>query len=126
MSILNKPFDSKFAAMLFGKFFGTEIVGRTEWLRSLTDCHGANKARGETRSRGLCEFMFPCPGMDLVVFYNEVNMHLKLIRGDIKAFSTLEFANPVSVAQIWSRCGSGVPALAARLMVHRHARVRCE
>lgn len=76
MSILDEPFNSKFATMLLCKFFGAEIIGRDEWFRSLTDCHGASKARGKAHSRGLCEFMFSCAGMDLVVFYNEVNMYL--------------------------------------------------
>lgn len=80
MPVFNKPFDGEFAAVLLRLFFVAEIVGGVEWLGALTDCHGANETRREACSRGFCEYMFSCAGMDLVVFYNEVNMCLRLVR----------------------------------------------
>lgn len=73
MPILNKPFNGKFAAMLLRKFLVAETVRRAEWLGALSDSHGANETRWEARSGGLCEFMFSCAEMDLVVFYDDVS-----------------------------------------------------
>lgn len=77
MPILNKPFNGKFGANLFCKFLVAEPVCGAEWLRALTDCHGANETRRESRSRGFREFMFSCAGVGLVVFYDKVNICFK-------------------------------------------------